>query len=42
MKCVKFINGEVMRVSDQKAEELVLKGAHTYTNKEEWKKGGRK
>lgn len=42
MKCIKSINGEVKRVNDQKAEELVLKGTYTYTNKQSWKEGGRK
>ena len=42
MKCVKSISGEVKRVSNQKAEELVLKGTYVYTNKQSWKEGGRK
>lgn len=42
MKCVKAANGEIKRVCDEKAEELVAKRTHTYTNKEAWKKGGRK
>ncbi len=42
MKCVKSISGEVKRISNQKAEELVLKGTYIYVNKAEWKEGGRK
>ena len=42
MKCVKSISGEIKRVSNQKAEELVLKGTYVYTNKREWKKNNRK
>jgi hypothetical protein len=46
MKCVKKIdseNGKVIRVTNQKAYELVHKTSlWKYTNKKEWKDGGRK
>ena len=42
MKCVKSIAGEIKRVSNERAEELVLKGTHTYESKKAWKESGRK
>ena len=45
MKCVKT-NGKkgikVIRVTDDRATYLVSVGRGEYTNKEEWKKAGRK
>ncbi len=43
MKCIKKVEStEVIRVSDQKAKEMVASGKWNYTNKEEWKMTGRK
>jgi len=43
MKCVKDIkSGIVTRVSNDRAAEMVAKGTHKYTSKDEWKRGGRK
>lgn len=46
MKCVKRIdseNSKVIRVSNHKAEQLVNRTSlWKYTNKQEWKDGGRK
>ena len=46
MKCVKRIedeSGKVIRVSDKRAWKLVNETSlWKYTNKKEWKKGGRK
>lgn len=44
MKCVKKFgdSAEVIRVSDQKAKEMVGSGKWHYTSKGEWKATGRK
>jgi len=46
MKCVQCIefgigNGEVVRVDDYKAENLVATGGYVYCSKELWKAKGR-
>ena len=39
MKCVKNIKGgKIVRLSDEKARELVDSGSHRYVSKAEWKK----
>jgi len=39
MKCVKKIGGsKILRISDEKARELVDSGTHSYCSKVEWKK----
>lgn len=43
MKCVKDIKtGKVRRVSNERAEEMVKTGTHTYSSKGAWKSQGRK
>lgn len=44
MKCVKKVGdgAEVIRVSNQKAKEMVGSGKWHYTSKSEWKATGRK
>lgn len=44
MKCVKKFgdSAEVVRVSNQKAKEMVTSGKWHYTNKSAWKANGRK
>ena len=42
MKCVKNNEGKVTRLTNELAEALVSSGNAVYTNKTEWKKGGRK
>jgi len=41
MKCVKLTDGEIKRVSDTVADEMVAKKRATFTNKTEWKKATR-
>ena len=41
-KCVRNLEtGEITRVKDEVAFELVQKGTHRLTNKQAWKKAGR-
>lgn len=42
MKCVKIDNGEIIRVTNEKADKLVKEKKATYANKKEWKEQGRK
>ncbi len=37
MKCVKYLSGEVRRITDTHANELVEKGIGKYCPKSEWK-----
>lgn len=41
MKCVKYKNGTVKRVSDDVAARAVKKGEATYVSKSEWRENGR-
>jgi hypothetical protein len=42
MKCVKSIETkEINRVSNEKAEQLVMKGSYVFCSKKEWKDAGR-
>ena len=36
-KCIKKENGDIVRVSDKRAEELVYDGLGKYVSKTEWK-----
>ena len=38
MKCIKIQNGEIDRVGDKKAQQLVNSGVATYVKKSEWRK----